>query len=140
LTNEKKEKITMQPCEELKNLVLRHYGKFSAGSQSETIQEMYSLQEGVVIIGAGPDEWFDDREGILRVIKEGSSTKLDIDIQNIYGCCEGSVGWTMDRVSVRLPNGNTLPMRHTRIFHQEDGKWKMIHLHVSMSAIEEQLG
>lgn len=126
----------MQPCEELKNLVLRHYGKFSAGSQSETIQEMYSLQEGVVIIGAGPDEWFDDREGILRVIKEGSSTKLDIDVQNIEACSEGHVGWTMDRVRVKLPNGATLPIRHTRIYHQENGKWSMVHLHVSIPAPE----
>jgi SnoaL-like domain len=139
LTIEKKEKITMQPCEELENLVLRHYGKFSAGGQSETIQEMYSIQEGVVIIGAGPDEWFDDREGILRVIKEGSSTKLDIDIQNIYGYCEGSVGWTMDRVLVTLPDGTTLPFRHTRIFHQEDGKWRLVHLHVSIPTSEDSI-
>jgi hypothetical protein len=126
----------MQPCEELKNLVLRHYGKFSAGSQSVTIQEMYSLQEGVVIIGAGTDEWFDDREGILREIKEGSSTKLDIDVQNIYGFYEGSVGWTMDRVLVKLTNGTELPIRHTRIFHKEDDMWKMVHLHVSLPATE----
>jgi hypothetical protein len=126
----------MQPCEELKNLVLRHYGKFSSGGQSETIHEMYSLEDGVVLIGAGSDEWFDDLEGILRVIKEGSSTKLDIDVQNIYGCCEGSVGWTMDRVLVTLPDGTTLPIRHTRIFHQEDGKWRMVHLHVSIPAAE----
>jgi SnoaL-like domain len=129
----------MQSCEELKNLVLRHYGKFSSGSQSETIHEMYSLQDGVVIIGAGPDEWFDDREGILRVIKEGSTTKLDIHVQNLKACCEGSVGWTMDRVLVKLPNGVEIPIRHTRIFQQEDGTWKMVHLHVSMGVSDERM-
>jgi SnoaL-like domain len=131
-----KEKIDMQPCEELKNLVLRHYGKFSSGGQSETIHEMYSLEDGVVVIGASPDEWFDDREGILRVIKEGSSTKLEIDVQDIYGFYEGSVGWTMDRVLVKLPNETELPIRHTRIFHKEDDMWKMVHLHVSIPAVE----
>ena len=33
----------MQPCDELKTMVLNHYDKFDAGGQAETIQEMYSL-------------------------------------------------------------------------------------------------
>lgn len=129
----------MQPCEELKNQVLRHYGKFSSGGQSETIQEMYSLQDGVVIIGAERGDWFANRDSILTVIEEGSSTQLDVDVHDIEARSEGSVGWTMDRVLVALPDGTKLPIRHTRIFHQEDGKWKLVHLHVSMAAPDESI-
>jgi ketosteroid isomerase-like protein len=129
----------MQACEELKNLVLRHYGKFASGGQSETIQEMYSLQDGVVIIGAERGDWFADRDSIRTVIKEGSSTQLDVDVHDIEARSEGSVGWTLDRVLVTLPDGSKLPIRHTRIFHQEDGKWKMVHLHISMAAPDESI-
>jgi len=49
----------MQPCDELKNIVLQHYGKFHSGEQAQSIQDTYSRQEGVVIISNDPNEWFD---------------------------------------------------------------------------------
>ncbi len=130
----------MQPCDELKNIVFRHYGKFDSGEQADTIQEIYSLQEGVVIIGNDPNEWFDDRESIIAFMQAGSSSKMDIAVQNLKAYSEGSVGWTMDRVTVKLPNGAELPVRHTRIFHKENGAWKMVHLHVSIAVPNESIG
>jgi len=130
----------MQLCDELKTMVLHHYGKFEAGGQAETIQEMYSLQEGVVIIGNDPNEWFDDRESILAFMQAGGSSKLEITVQNLRAYSEGSVGWTMDRVTVKLPNGAEIPIRHTRIFHREDGVWKLVHLHVSIAVPNDSFG
>ena len=49
------------------------------------------------------------------------------------------MGWTADWVTVKLPNGLELPVRHTRIFHQEDGSWKMVHLHVSVAVPDEKI-
>jgi hypothetical protein len=37
----------MQPCGELENIVLHHYGKFDSGTQADSVEEIYSLQEGV---------------------------------------------------------------------------------------------
>ena len=130
----------MRPCDELKNMVLHHYGKFEAGEQAETVNEMYSLQAGVVIFGNDPNEWFDDRESILAFMQAGGSSKLEITVQNLKAYSEGSVGWTMDRVAVKLPNGVEIPVRHTRIFHQEDGAWKMVHLHVSIAVPNDRIG
>lgn len=130
----------MQPCDELKNLVLQHYGKFSSGGQHESVQSIYSQQEGVTIIGNDPDEWFADRGSVDAFIQAGGSSRLDIEVKNLAAYCEGSVGWTADRVTVRLPNGVELPIRHTRIFHQEDGAWKMVHLHVSIAVPNESIG
>jgi hypothetical protein len=129
----------MQPCDELKNIVLHHYGKFDSCEQGESIQEIYSLQEGVTIIGNDPNEWFDDYDSILAFMQAGSSGSLNITVQNLATYCEGSVGWTMDRVTVKLPNGVELPVRHTRIFHRENGAWKMVHLHVSIAVPNEQI-
>lgn len=129
----------MQSCDELENRVLRHYGMFDAGEQAETIQEMYSLQDGVVIIGNDPNEWFDDRDSILAIMQAGGSGKKEITVQNLKAYSEGGVGWTMDRVSVKLPNGAEIPVRHTRIFHQEAGAWKMVHLHVSIAVPNDKI-
>lgn len=130
----------MQTSDELKNMVLRHYGKFDSGGQGDSIKEIYSLQDGVVIIGNDPNEWFDDRDSILGFMKAGESSKMAITVQDIEALCEGTVGWTMDRVLVKLPNGAVIPIRHTRIFHQEDGAWKMVHLHVSIAVPNENIG
>jgi hypothetical protein len=129
----------MQPCPELKTIVLQHYGKFHSGEQAESIEETYSIQEGVVIISNDPNEWFDDRSSIDAFIKAGSSSHLDIEVQNLVAYCEGSVGWTADRVTVRLPNGVGIPVRHTRIFHQENDVWKLVHLHVSIAVPNESM-
>ncbi len=130
----------MQPCDELRNIVLHHYGKFDFGEQAGSIKEIYSLQEGVTIIGNDPNEWFDDRDSIVAFMNAGSSSKVDITVQNLKAYSEGSVGWTMDRVTVKLPNGNELAVRHSRIFHQENADWKMVHLHVSIAVPDESLG
>jgi SnoaL-like domain len=130
----------MQTNEGLKNLVLKHYGKFDSGEQSESIHTMYSLEDGVVLIGAEIDEWFADRESIQAAMKEGSTSQLKINVQDIEARSEGSVGWTMDRVRVKLPNGKELPIRHTRIFHLEGSAWKLVHLHTSIAVTDEAVG
>jgi hypothetical protein len=130
----------MQPCEELKDIVLHHYRKFDSREQADSIKEIYSLQEGVTIIGNDPNEWFDDRDSIIAFMKAGSSSKMDIAVQNLKAYSEDNVGWTMDRVTIRLPNGNELVVRHTRIFHKENGAWKMVHLHVSIAVPNENIG
>ena len=130
----------MKPCDELKNLVLQHYKKFISSEHADSVKDMYSLQEGLTIIGNDPDEWFDDRNSIESFIREGGSSKLDIEVMSLAAYCEGSVGWTADRVTVKLPNGVELPVRHTRIFHKEDRAWKLVHLHVSIPVPNEGLG
>jgi hypothetical protein len=129
----------MQPCDELKNIVLQHYGKFHSSEQAASIKDTYSLQDGVVIIGNDPKEWIEDHDSLLAWINAGSSVKAEIIVHNLKALSEGSVGWAMDRVSVKVSNGVEIPVRHTRIFHQEDGKWKMVHLHVSVAVPDEKM-
>jgi hypothetical protein len=130
----------MHPCDELKNVVLHHYEEFDSGEQAAPIKKNYSLEEGVVIIGNDPNEWFDDRDSILAFMRAGGSSKMDITVRNLKAYCEGTVGWTTDQVTVKLPYGKEMPIRHTRIFHKEDGAWKMVHLHVSIPVPNEKIG
>ena len=50
----------------------------AAGEQAETVKEMYSRQDGVIIIGNDPNEWFDNRESILDFMKADGSSKLEL--------------------------------------------------------------
>jgi len=82
----------------------------------------------------------DEPYSVLAFMNAGGSSKVDITVQNIKAYSEGSVGWTMDRVMVKLPNGKEMPVRHTRIFHKEGAAWKLVHLHVSIAVPNESLG
>lgn len=94
----------------------------------------------MVIISNDPNEWIDERSSIEAFFKAGGSSQLDIEVQNLVAFCEGSVGWTADRVTVMLPNGIGSPVRHPLIFNQEEGAWKMVHLHTSIAVPNESIG
>jgi ketosteroid isomerase-like protein len=64
---------------------------------------------------------------------------LDIKVDVLKAYCEGNMGWTIDRVTVKLPNGIELPMRHTHIFQKENDGWKIIHNHVSIAIPNESI-
>ena len=130
----------MHPCDELEDIVLLHYGKFDAGEQAISIENLYSLMDGVVIIDNDPNEWFDDHDSLLAWIKAGGSVTAETTVDNLKAYSEGTEGWTMDRIMVKFLNGIETPVRHTRIFHKEDGVWKMVHLYVSNLVPNKKIG
>ena len=130
----------MRPCAELKNLVLQNYEKEASGKILEVVRGSYSRQKGATVIGTEPNAWFEGYDAILRFYTPSDGSPLDIKVDDLKAYCEGSVGWTMDRVRLKLPNGDELPVRHTRIFHKEKDAWKLVHNHVSIAISDESIG
>ena len=130
----------MQPCTELKNLVLQNYEKEASGEILEVVRSSYSRQEGVTVVGTDPNEWFEGYDAILGFYAPADGHKLDVKVDVLKAYCEGTIGWTIDRVTVKLPNGVELPIRHTRIFQKEDKGWKIVHNHISIAVPNESIG
>ena len=128
----------MQPCDELKNLVLQNYAKEGAGEVMAVV-ESYSRQDGVTVLGTDPKEWFEGYDAIQKFYAPVGASKLEVNVDVLKAYCEGNVGWTIDRVMVRFPNGDTLPLRHTRIFEKEKDGWRIVHNHVSLAVPDEQV-
>lgn len=130
----------MQPCAELKNLVLQHYEiEASAGGPLEIARNDYSREDGVIFIGTDPAEWFEGYAAITRYIGAAGSGGLRARLDFLEAWSEGAVGWAVDRIFVKLANGVELPFRHTRIFQKENGTWKIVHTHVSTPIPDEEL-
>jgi hypothetical protein len=129
----------MQPCPELKNLVLQNFEKEASGKILEVVSSTYSRQQGATVVGTDPNEWFEGYEAILQFYGQAEGSSLDIQVDVLKAYCEGDVGWTIDRVRLKLPDGRELPLRHTRIFHKEDGAWKIVHNHVSIAVPNESI-
>jgi hypothetical protein len=68
------------------------------------------------------------------------SSWLEIKVKILKPYSEGSVGWTVDQVMVRLPNGAKLPMRHARVFHWEESIWKYVLNNISIAVPNESVG
>ena len=128
----------MQPCPEPRNLVLQNYEKEASGEILEVVGR-YSQQEGVTVIGTDPDEWFEGYEAIYQFYAPANGSRLDVKVEVLKAYSQGNVGWTIDRVKVKFPNGVELPIRHSRIFEKEEGGWKIVHNHISVAVPNEQI-
>jgi hypothetical protein len=130
----------MEPSTELKELVLRTYAAMGNGDTSFYDQHL-SHQEGVLIIGSDPNEWWTGYDTIIQVFNAqmremGGVSCLPGDPQ-AYRI--GDVGWVADRPRFRLPDGTELPVRMSIVFVKEDGAWKVTHQHISIGVPNEQI-
>lgn len=131
----------MQPSPELIKLDLRLYEKEASGEILAFAKSSISQYDGVLFIGTAPDEWYEDYESILGLYQVSSSAgNFEIKVEKVKAYEEGSVGWAVDRLKVRLPNGTEIPFRHTVVFHKESGEWKIVHTHISIGVPNEKIG
>jgi hypothetical protein len=78
--------------------------RFEAAEILEVVKS-YSRQEGTTVIGTDPNEWFEGYDAILGFYAPADGQRLDVKVDVLKAYCEGGVGWTMDRVTVKLPSG-----------------------------------
>ena len=120
--------------------MLQNFQKEASGKIIEVVQSSYSREQGATIIGSDFKHWFEGYDSIRQFYAPADGTPLKIRVDILKAYCEGTVGWTVDRVWLIQPNGDEIPIRHTRIFHKEDGAWKIVHNHVSVAISDESLG
>jgi ketosteroid isomerase-like protein len=130
----------MQPCDELKNIVSQNYRDHaSPGGSLEVVRRYYSQQEGVLFVGTDPKEWFKGYDAIYHYVESTMGGGVEIKMDFLEAWCEGAVGWTVDRIILKLRDGTSVPIRHTHIFQKEGETWKIVHTHVSAEIPDEKL-
>jgi len=130
----------MQPCDELKNTVLQNYREHaSPGGSLEVIRRCYSHQEGVLFVGTDPKEWLKGYDAIYHYVEATMGGGMEIQVDYLEAWCQGPVGWSVDRITLKLRDGTTIPVRHTHIFQKEGEAWKIVHTHVSAEIPDEKL-
>ncbi len=130
----------MNPSDEIKNAVLRLYETVTAGDVSG-VERLFSRENGVLVIGSDPSEWWADHDTIIGAFKaqfEESGTR-QIRAGELTAFAEGTVRWSSDRRTMRLPNGKEITIRETFIFHQEDEEWKIVQMHASLAVSNTEL-
>ena len=126
---------------ELKDLILGWYENINSGEILGPVERFFSRQQGFLAIGNAPDEWYESFASIFSAYKgTASQGPLEVKVRDLNAYSEGTVGWTLDRVTLKLPNGSEIPFRHTFVFHKENGEWKIVHAHYSVSVSNEDIG
>ncbi len=54
------------------------------------------------------------------------------------GYAEGTLGWAVDEPSFVFPDGTAWVTRLTAVMHQMEGRWRLVHMHVSVGVPDEE--
>jgi hypothetical protein len=129
----------MEPSTELKELMLQFYQWCNSGDVA-AVQRCISAEEGALLIGTDPAEWWTGHATITRLlgtaIREMGGMKMIAGNPQAFRA--GSVGWVADNYRLRLPDGAEIPLRLTIVFEQEHGAWKIVQYHHSIGVADEE--
>jgi ketosteroid isomerase-like protein len=124
----------MERSEELRDFVLLYCQAIASGDMG-FVERHLSRQDDLLVIGADLCAWW---SGYAAAI--GAFTAQVSDVTRGMALIagdpqayrEGSVGWSADHVKIRLPDGTEIPCRLTMVWHQENGRWKIVQHHLSI--------
>lgn len=116
------------------------YERFSKGDPDEFAAGIADVP-GVSVIGTAPGEGHkghEDWTATYRAMMGGEMKGTRLEGKEPRGWAEGSLGFGVDEATFVLPDGGTLPTRLTGVLREEDGVWKIVHLHFSCGMPDEQ--
>ncbi len=132
----------MRQSAKVRDTLLRFYEVFPAGDLEGFAQVIAQQDEGIVVIGTDPAQWTEGREQWLAareaVIREMEGLRFEAG-EEPHGYEEGSMGWVADRPSIVMADGTAIPARLTGVVRQEEGEWRLVHIHISVGVPDEEV-
>ena len=130
----------MEQSSELIELTRRIYYAMSGGDIA-FFERHIARQDGVLVIGSDPSEWWADYATIIRVFKAQMEElgQLSIDVGQIDAYSDGNVGWAACQPVLRLADGTAFTHRTTLVFQRQQGEWKIVQWHGSTGTANADL-
>jgi ketosteroid isomerase-like protein len=129
----------MEEAPELAELMEAMYEAISRGDAT-FFEETISSGDATVAIGTDPGEWWDDH----RTAKDAWRSQLpglaemELESTKLAAYASGDVGFAVDEVNGRMPDGTEFTFRITGVFERENGEWKIVHSHGSVGVPNEE--
>ncbi len=117
----------MESSKDVRDALLGFYRAVAAGDEA-AFERLVSADGSMLVIGTAPGEWVTDRDRLRAGFRGGG---VRIDDADPTAWAEGTLGWAVDRPAFRVGDA-TVRTRLTSIWHRADGRWTMVHLHVSI--------
>jgi hypothetical protein len=132
----------MQRNADISKQLARFMGAFESGDVS-LVEALVSREKDLLGIGSDPDEWWPDRENLIRAaeaqIPEMHSAGMRIQLKNERSLSEGDVGWSGAQAALVVPEVGEVPMRFTSVWHRESGEWRLVQFHLSVGVSNEDV-
>lgn len=126
----------MEESAAVRDAVLDFYRAIST-SAADRFDELVSADSATLVIGTAPGEWVTERER-LRFGFEAEGLTIEAGARPA-GYREGSLGWFVDEPYYGFPDGGGMRTRLTAVVREEGGRWKIVHLHVSVGVPDEEV-
>jgi len=130
----------MATAQEMREFLDRLYDSFGSGDPTVWTA---SAADDVIGIGSDPDEWWEGRSQVTKVVaaqvEEMSTSDVHLQAGDPRIFAHGDVVWSVDRPVLHLADGREVPMRVTVIAVSEAGTLRLKHFHYSVGATNEDV-
>jgi hypothetical protein len=122
----------METSTELRELTLSLYKSQEKGDSSY-IERLMTRQNGSLIIGSDPDEWWTGYENIVKELRSQDGIFVGSSLTgDPQAYVRGDVGWVADHLEIVFSDGTEIFARSTMVFEKEAGEWKIVLWHFSV--------
>jgi len=122
---------------EFKDLIARYYQAWSKLS-TDAPAEFYDKDSGLIFYDVAPlkyNGWAEYKAGVQKNFFDGAASAILTPADDLTVNRRGNVAWTTItfHLSVKEKNGQSMELdaRHTAIWEKKNGKWLIVHEHVS---------
>ena len=124
---------------DLRSVAIETYDLISRGDLAKLAELMPGDDSLPVIIGTGPDEWFEGRTAVLAALEQQARDFPNLRFEPGHLRCaeNGDRGWVADRAAIVMPDGGRIDARQTMVFQREAGTWRIVHSHLSIGVADE---
>jgi hypothetical protein len=126
----------MEESAAVRDAVLDFYRAISTNA-ADRFDDLVSADPATLVIGTAPGEWVTERAR-LRFGFEAEGLTIEQGPRPA-GYRAGSMGWFVDEPYYGFPGGGGMRTRLTAVLIEEAGRWKIVHVHVSVGVPDEEV-
>jgi hypothetical protein len=131
----------MERSDEVREFLATLLATFGTDEMGSAFSGSIADEDGTLLIGTDPSEWWDSREAISHaVLAQGEELKgARVTVTHAEGWVEGAVGWGAVKLDVGFAPDAVVSLRFTAtVTHRPDG-WRIVQGHVSVGAANEEV-
>jgi ketosteroid isomerase-like protein len=118
--------------------LIRETTEAALGGDTAALLEATSREDGVVMIGSDPDEWWHGHDAIVGAMRSEIESGSAGEVGEVIAHEEGDIGWATMRGT--FADGDTrVPFRGTAVLRREDGQWRVVQSHASIGVPNDQM-
>jgi hypothetical protein len=131
----------MERSAELRDVVSSLIQTFGTDQMGSAFADAISSEQGTLVIGTDPQEWWDDTDSLFSALKAQSDELRGAaaTVTHAEGWVEGDVGWGAVKVDIAFPGAPTASMRFTATLARRPAGWKIVQGHASVGAPNEEV-